>query len=126
MEKKDYKSEYFTAVDNLKNSALKQIKNYGKTLDLRQIAKKEVVELYGEDADEEYVSSLLWDKCYCVFYIDKHGWKHYCRITAVRYNQELDSAEVRVEDDDISEWMTASYIDGDDINIYLTIVDFID
>lgn len=121
--KRDFKAEYYSAFYRLRDEAERQIKNYRHTLDLRKIAEKDIIGIYGNGCEEDDIQSWLCEKCYYVFFIDKHNTKHYCRITAVRYYEN--GIEVRIEDDDINLWLRYTMIDGDSVSIYLTILDFI-
>lgn len=116
----DYIAAYVDAYQAMKKQAIKVIKKYGKEIDLRQIVK----DMY-PDADDDELDDAMIDECYSVFYADNDGYIYDCMIQGVRYNEERKEVEafLHSSDGDIDEWIPASYINGCEDDVYMTILE---
>lgn len=131
----DYNSNYLSAYNELKASAIRKMKAYGKDLDVYNILRHRVLDsddFRGKtDIDETEVNDALHEmmaECSraCIF-TGNHGWIHEVTVMCVRYSEQTEDLEVYLETDegDVSDWFDIGYVTYEREAVYLTVHDFI-
>ena len=130
--KKDYVKAYLAEYKEMKDSAIKKLKEYGKTLDVDAVCEKRIMEREGyksvDEIYEEELDDYKWSNTYTCAFEDKHGFIYSCRIAMVRYNENTKDVDVYLESEegDISEWFDVYRVAYEVGAVYMTIHDFID
>ena len=131
MEKKDYVQNYYDAYNEMKQAALKVIKELGKEIDLVEIAKAIITENEGElEKDEmlECLDSWMAENAYACAVTLKHGDILGCSVYKVRYNKDKDMVEVYLVDDygELEDWYDEWFVTYDRDAVYATILEYAD
>lgn len=128
----NYKEKYVAAYKEMRDAAIKKMKNYGKTLEVVEECKKMLMEKQGYKSASEIPDDELEDYkniySYNCVIKDKHGMLHDCKIIMLRYNEQSGDLEAYLESEGgyIAEWFPASCVDFETWAIYMTIFDFIE
>ena len=132
MEKKDYVNDYLSAYKEMKDAAIRKMKEYGKTLEVTDVCMRRLMKRLGcddpSDVCDEDLDDYKYSNTYSCVFEGKHGILYCCRVMKVRYNSQTNDVDVFLESDegDVSGWFYASYIGFDSDAIYMTIHDVVD
>ena len=128
----EYVKNYHKSINklnaDLKEKAVKAIKEYGKEIDVVAIKAHEFnLDITDED---DGVMSLVYNDCEYGNVETRDYIIRECAILGVRYNNETNKIEALMRDyewDGINDWMNINYLCRDTkMSVYVTILEFID
>lgn len=128
----EYVKNYHKSINklnaDLKEKAVKAIKEYGKEIDVVAIKAHEFnLDINNED---DGVMSLVYNDCEYGNVETRDYIIRECAILGVRYNNETNKIEALMRDyewDGINDWMNINYLCRDTkMSVYVTILEFID
>ena len=128
----EYVKNYHKSINklnaDLKEKAVKAIKEYGKEIDVVAIKAHEFnLDITDED---DGVMSLVYNDCEYGNVETRDYIIRECAILGVRYNNETNKIEALMKDyewDGINDWMNINYLCRDTkMSVYVTILEFID
>lgn len=128
----EYVKNYHKSINklnaDLKEKAVKAIKEYGKEIDVVAIKAHEFnLDITDED---DGVMSLVYNDCEYGNVETRDYIIRECAILGVRYNNETNKIEALMRDyewDGINDWMNINYMCRDTkMSVYVTILEFID
>ena len=128
----EYVKNYHKSINklnaDLKEKAVKAIKEYGKEIDVVAIKAHEFnLDITDED---DGVMSLVYNDCEYGNVETRDYIIRECAILGVRYNNETNKIEALMRDyewDGINDWMDVNYLCRDTkMSVYVTILEFID
>ena len=128
----DYVKNYHKSINklnaDLKEKAVKAIKEFGKEIDVVAIKAHEFnLDITDED---DGVMSLVYNDCEYGNVETRDYIIRECAILGVRYNNETNKIEALMRDyewDGINDWMNINYLCRDTkMSVYVTILEFID
>lgn len=128
----EYVKNYHKSINklnaDLKEKAVKAIKEFGKEIDVVAIKAHEFnLDITDED---DGVMSLVYNDCEYGNVETRDYIIRECAILGVRYNNETNKIEALMRDyewDGINDWMNINYLCRDTkMSVYVTILEFID
>ena len=126
MKRKDYVADYLDAYKAMKAAAIEKMKDYGKTLDVREVIRQRIIATYGEE-NEELLEDSFYEQSYACVFVGKHGDVYQTTVSKVRYNDNKEDLEVFLEEDNgcFSDWFDSFMVEYDRDAIYMTVFDFL-
>jgi hypothetical protein len=127
---KDYVGDYLKAYRQMKKAAITKMKEYGKTLEVVEVCKQNIMKHFGyksaAEIHDDELQDCLDNNAYSCVFVDKHGFLYDCQIIMVRYNEQMDDVDAYIEsrEGDIAGWYQSHSI-WEQEGIYMTVHEFI-